>query len=61
MNGLLRGYFPKGTDLSIHSPAHLLAVENELNNRPRLILNGLAPDELFGPLLASNNPSVLRR
>ncbi|TCM35999.1 integrase-like protein [Kribbella sp. VKM Ac-2568] len=38
-NGLLRQYFPKGTDLSIHSPAHLRAVENEINppapSRPR--------------------------
>ena len=34
-NGLLRDYFPKGTDLSSHSPGHLLAVENELNHRPR--------------------------
>ena len=33
-NGLLRHYFPKGTDLSVHPPEHLLAVENELNNRP---------------------------
>jgi IS30 family transposase len=33
-NGLLRDYFPKGTDLSVHSRAHLLAVENELNTRP---------------------------
>jgi transposase, IS30 family len=54
-NGLLRDYFPKGTDLSIHSTQHLLAVENELNNRPRLILNNRAPAELFGALLASEN------
>jgi transposase, IS30 family len=33
-NGLLREYFPKGTDLSTHSTQRLLAVENELNNRP---------------------------
>ena len=46
---------PKGTDLSIHSTQHLLAVENELNNRPRLILNNRAPAELFGALLASEN------
>jgi IS30 family transposase len=46
---------PRGTDLSTHSAQHLLAVENELNNRPRLILNDHAPAELFGTLLASNN------
>jgi IS30 family transposase len=61
MNGLLRDYFPKGTDLGAHSPQHLLAVENELNNRPRRILKDRAPAELFGVLLASTNPSVLRR
>jgi transposase, IS30 family len=60
-NGLLRDYFPKGTNLSIHSPQHLLAVENELNNRPRLVLNDRAPAELFDALLASENRSVLRR
>jgi transposase, IS30 family len=54
-NGLLRDYFPKGTDLSTHSTQHLLAVENELNNRPRLILNDHAPAQLFRALLASNN------
>ena len=52
-NGLLRDYFPKGTDLSAHSPQHLLAVENELNNRPRLVLGDRAPAELFAALLAS--------
>ena len=61
MNGLLRDYFPKGTDLSIHSPEHLLAVEDELNKRPRLVLHDRAPAELFRALLASNKPSVLRR
>ena len=60
-NGLLRDYFPKGTDLSVHSPQHLLAVENELNNRPRMILGDRAPAELFAVLLASGKPSVLRR
>jgi transposase, IS30 family len=54
-NGLLRDYFPKGTDPSTHSMQHLLAVENELNKRPRMILNDRAPAELFGVLLASNN------
>src|SRR5215217_3885597 len=42
MNGLLRDYFPKGTDLSQHSPRHLLAVEDELNHRPRQVLGDRA-------------------
>src|SRR5215218_158512 len=46
---------PKGTDLSTHSTQHLLAVENELNNRPRLVLNDRPPADLFGALLASKN------
>jgi IS30 family transposase len=61
MNGLLRDYFPKGTDLSVHSPQRLLAVEDELNNRPRRVLNDRAPAELFAAVLASTGPSVLRR
>jgi len=60
-NGLLRDYFPKGTDLSAHSPGHLLAVENELNHRPRHVLNDRPPVELFAALLASQEPPVLRR
>jgi transposase, IS30 family len=61
MNGLLRDYFPKGTDLSAHTPDHLLAVENELNNRPRRVLGDRAPAELFAALLPSESPPVLRR
>jgi hypothetical protein len=49
------------SDLSKHSTQHLLAVENELNNRPRLVLNDRAPAELFGALLTSQKPFVLRR
>jgi IS30 family transposase len=60
-NGLLRDYFPKGTDLSVHTVEHLLAVENELNNRPRLVLNDCTPVQLFRALLASESPSALRR
>lgn len=43
------------------SPQHLLAVENELNNRPRHVLNDRTPAELFAALLASENLPVLRR
>ena len=60
-NGLLRDYFPKGTDLNVHSPEHLRAVENELNHRPRQVLDDQAPQALFEALLRSKSPSVLRR
>lgn len=53
-NGLLRQYFPKGTDLSVHPPAHLVAVEDELNRRPRMVLEDRAPIDLFQALLASS-------
>jgi IS30 family transposase len=52
-NGLLRDYFPKGTDLSAHSPEHLIAVENELNQRPRIVLGDRPPRDVFTALLAS--------
>jgi IS30 family transposase len=52
-NGLLRDYFPKGTDLTSHSPEHLTAVENELNNRPRIVPGDRSPLELFNSLIAS--------
>ena len=60
-NGLLRDYFPKGTDLRVHTTEHLLAVENELNNRPRQVLNDRSPAILFETLLRSPGQSVLRR
>ena len=43
------------------SAEHLLAVENELNQRPRMVLDDRSPAELFQALLASQNPSMLRR
>lgn len=48
MNGLLRQYFPKGTDLAVHDPSDLNAVEERLNNRPRNILNWQTPAHVFG-------------
>jgi transposase, IS30 family len=55
-NGLLRDYFPKGVTLINHPPAHLLAVEHELNNRPRMVLQDRCPADLFAALLISNSP-----
>lgn len=50
-NGLLRQYFPKGTDLSAHSAADLDWVAAELNDRPRKRLAFKKPIELIGDLL----------
>jgi IS30 family transposase len=50
-NGLLRQYFPKGTDLSQHSEEHLDWVATELNDRPRKRLAFAKPIEEIGPLL----------
>jgi len=52
-NGLLRQYFPKKSDLSVHSAAHLNAVARLLNNRPRQTLNWMKPSEVFGRAVAS--------
>ncbi len=57
MNGPLRD--SKGTDLSAHTPQHLLAVENELNNRPRHVLGDRAPADLFAAV-ASTTVDVAR-
>src|SRR3954453_16044699 len=44
-NGLLRQYFPKGTDLSMHSAQEIAAVAEALNTRPRKTLNWKTPAE----------------
>jgi IS30 family transposase len=59
-NGLLRQYFPKGTDLSIHGAGYLDLVANELNNRPRERLRWRTPAEALDHLLLEpfNPPGV---
>ncbi|GHH77116.1 IS30 family transposase [Streptomyces sulfonofaciens] len=52
-NGLLRQYFPKGTDLAAHNREHLDAVAAELNSRPRKTLDWETPAERLHKILAT--------
>ena len=52
-NGLLRQYFPKGTDLSKHSADDLAAVAQNLNSRPRKVLGWKTPAEALDEYLRS--------
>lgn len=54
-NGLLRQYFPKGTDLSTHTAATLQAVADSLNSRPRKTLGWMTPSEKLAELFASTD------
>lgn len=57
-NGLLRQYFPKGTDLSRHDRYDLDAVALALNTRPRKTLGWLTPAEALTKLLSSHTNTV---
>lgn len=50
-NGLLRQFFPKGSDLSVHSPHDLQAAADNLNNRPRKRLGYRTPNEVLTTLI----------
>jgi len=52
-NGLLRQYFPKSTDLSVHSGEDLAAVAAQLNSRPRKTLDWKTPAQALDGFLAA--------
>ena len=58
-NGLLRQYFPKGTDLSVHPDAHVTAVMRELNTRPRKSLGYDTPTARFRIEIRKLQPSIV--
>ena len=53
MNGLLRDYFPKSTDLSVHTAQDVVRVAAEVNDRPRKTLGWQRPAELFAAASAT--------
>ena|GEM_PF-4616190 len=61
-NGLLRQYFPRGTDLSVHTAGDLAMVTAELNARPRKTLRRETPSGHLDRLIATSPIArVLRR
>jgi len=58
-NGLLRQYFPKGTDLSLHSADEIAAVAVALNARPPKTLDWKTPAEVLDQLLLSANKDAV--
>jgi IS30 family transposase len=56
-NGLVCQYFPKHTDLTVHSADDLARVALEINHRPRLVLGDRKPLEVMTDLITTCNTS----
>lgn len=56
-NGLIRQYFPKRTDLRVHTAADLARVAQQLNQRPRLVLADRTPEQVMRSLSLTSNTS----
>ena len=54
-NGLIRDYFPKGTDFNLITKKQLEAVQNQLNGRPRKILEYESPLNTISRLYMNQN------
>jgi len=54
MNGLVRQYLPKGTDLSVYSQEHLDAIADQINDRPRKGLGVRSPLAVYRELLINS-------
>ena len=62
-NGLIRDYFPKGTDFNLVSRKQLKEVQNQLNSRPRNVLEYKTPNQVFqqkilNKLLIKNDTNI---
>ena len=59
-NGLLRQYFPKASDLSVHPADHLQHVSVEMNQRPRRVLHWQTPEQIVQRYLEVSHEGVGR-